>query len=116
MSSGTEELPERLSELLAAQPLHVEAEWTARPAAVLIPLYYHAENWNVLFTTRTDSVEAHRGQVSFPGGQIEAQDSSVAEAALRETEEEIGLKADDVRVLGQLNPLMTVTQFLISPV
>ncbi len=116
MSLEIEELADRLSHLLAAQPQQVEAEWTARPAAVLIPLYYHRRKWSVLFTTRTDAVEAHRGQVSFPGGQIEPQDSGAAEAALRETEEEIGLKPADVRVLGQLNPLMTVTQFLISPV
>ena len=110
------DLPERLRRALAERPLTVEAEWRARPAAVLVPLYLTDGSWNALFTRRTKTVDSHRGQVSFPGGQIEPGDPSPAEAALRETEEEIGLRSTDVEILGQLSPLLTVTQFLISPV
>jgi 8-oxo-dGTP pyrophosphatase MutT (NUDIX family) len=110
------DLPERLRAALSSRPLAIEAEWQARPAAVLIPLYQTDDQWNALFTRRTETVESHRGQVSFPGGQVEPADMSPAEAALRETEEEIGLRPADVEVLGQLSPLLTVTQFLISPV
>ena len=110
------DLPERLRKALADRPLTVEAEWQARPAAVLVPLYQADGVWHALFTRRTETVESHRGQVSFPGGQLEPGDPSPTEAALRETEEEIGLRSTDVEILGQLSPLLTVTQFLISPI
>ena len=110
------DLPGRLRRALADRPLEVEAEWQARPAAVLVPLYQADGVWHALFTRRTETVESHRGQVSFPGGQLEPGDPSPTEAALRETEEEIGLRSTDVEILGQLSPLHTVTQFLISPV
>src|SRR4030042_1362716 len=109
-------LPDRLRRALADRPLTVEAEWQARPAAVLIPLYQTDGEWHALFTRRTETVDSHRGQVSFPGGQIEPGDAGPAEAALRETEEEIGLRSTDVDILGQLSPLLTVPQFLISPI
>jgi 8-oxo-dGTP pyrophosphatase MutT (NUDIX family) len=94
----------------------VETEWDATPAAVLIPIYQEGGDWKLLFTRRTDSVDVHAGQVSFPGGQIEDSDISIVAAALREAQEEIGLDPADVEPLGQLNPLLTVTQFLVTPV
>ena len=94
----------------------MQTEWEALPAAVLVPLYLDGGEWNLLYTRRTDSVDVHRGQVAFPGGRIEPGDQSPAEAALRESEEEIGLRTVDVQVLGQLNPLITVTQFVVTPV
>lgn len=116
MTTSITDLPDRLRQALAARPRIMRAEWEARPAAVLVPLYLEDGRWNVLFTRRTNTVESHRGQVSFPGGQIESGDDDPAQAALREAEEEIGLRAVDVEILGQLSPLLTVTQFLISPV
>ena len=110
------DLPDQLRRALADRPLKVEAEWRARPAAVLVPLYQTDGAWHALFTRRTETVDSHRGQVSFPGGQLEPGDPNPTEAALRETEEEIGLRPTDVEIVGQLSPLLTVTQFLISPV
>jgi 8-oxo-dGTP pyrophosphatase MutT (NUDIX family) len=92
-----------------------QPEWRARPAAVLIPIYWYEGDWHLLYTRRTDTVESHRGQVAFPGGIIEANDSDAQEAALREAEEEIGIKAEDVDVIGHLDNMLTITQFEIKP-
>jgi 8-oxo-dGTP pyrophosphatase MutT (NUDIX family) len=70
----------------------------------------------VLFTQRTQNVETHKGQVSFPGGQVDAEDATRIDTALRETEEEIGLRREYVTVLGTLDELLTVTQYRITPV
>jgi 8-oxo-dGTP pyrophosphatase MutT (NUDIX family) len=70
----------------------------------------------VLYTRRTESVDSHRGQVSFPGGRIEDDDEGPEGAALREAQEEIGLPVEAVNVLGTLDSLLTVTQFLVTPV
>jgi len=88
----------------------------ARPAAVLIPLYSENGEWNILFTERTETVEDHKGQVSFPGGRVEDGDRSRVETALRETEEETGLRRDGVRVIGLLDEMLTVTHYRITPV
>jgi 8-oxo-dGTP pyrophosphatase MutT (NUDIX family) len=110
------DLPEYLKARLASRPVETRAEWTARPAAVLVPLYWDTGEWHVLFTQRTHTVETHKGQVSFPGGRVDANDADRVETALREAEEEIGLRREDVTVLGQLNELLTVTQYHIAPV
>jgi 8-oxo-dGTP pyrophosphatase MutT (NUDIX family) len=110
------DLPSRLKQELAARPSRIRPEWEAVPAAVLVPIYQDASRWHVLFTRRTESVDSHRGQVSFPGGRIEDDDSGPEGAALREAQEEIGLSPSDVDVLGKLDSLLTVTQFLVTPV
>ena len=101
---------------LAAHPPQTKPEWEARPAAVLVPLYVDDGEWRVLLTQRTDLVEHHKGQVAFPGGRVDADDADRVQTALREAEEEIGLKPEDVTVLGQLDELLTVTQYRITPV
>ncbi|MEW6569289.1 MAG: CoA pyrophosphatase [Chloroflexota bacterium] len=110
-----DDLAERLERLLRGRAPTVQAEWQAQPAAVLVPLY-HQGAWHVLFTLRTDSVDVHRGQVSFPGGRLEQDDAGPEQAALREASEEIGIHPEDVRLLGRLDPLLTVTRFLVTPV
>src|SRR6266478_9966755 len=67
-----------------------------RPAAVLVPLIDRAEGMSVLLTQRTQHLSAHAGQISFPGGRIEESDADATEAALRETEEEVGLRRQHV--------------------
>lgn len=111
-----DELPAFLRRTLAARTAVTRAEWEARPAAVLVPLYRKAGEWQVLFTLRTQHVETHKGQVSFPGGRVDADDRSRVDTALREAEEEIGLRRADVTVLGQLDELLTVTQYHITPI
>ncbi len=88
----------------------------ARLAAVLIPLALVDGDWQVLFTRRTDIVEHHKGQVSFPGGATDPGDADPEATALREAQEEIGLRPEDVRVLGRLSEMQTVTNFLVTPV
>ena len=107
---------QRLRDVLADRPPKVVTEWAARPAAVLVPLLQEDGEWHLLLTLRTDSVETHRGQVSFPGGGMEPDDADPVAAALREAHEEIGLLPGDVQVLGRMDSLMTVTQYRITPV
>lgn len=84
-------------------------------AAVLVPLFEADGEPHVLFTKRSDTVEHHKGQVSLPGGVCDPGDASLLDTALRETEEEIGLKASDVLVLGALDDYVTRTNFVVSP-
>lgn len=86
------------------------------PAAVLVPLVDRPEGTTVLLTLRTDHLNDHAGQVSFPGGRVEDCDRDTAETALRETEEEIGLERTHIEVLGYLDRYRTVTGFDIEPV
>jgi 8-oxo-dGTP pyrophosphatase MutT (NUDIX family) len=87
-----------------------------RPAAVLVPLINRAEGMSVLLTLRTAHLSAHAGQIAFPGGRVEPGDRDAAEAALRETEEEIGLPRDHVTLIGRLDTYVTGTGFEITPV
>ena len=86
------------------------------PAAVLVPLVDRREGLTVLLTQRTDHLHHHGGQISFPGGRVEAHDAGPVETALRETEEEIGLQRRHVEIIGFLDLYQTVTGFLITPV
>ena len=87
-----------------------------RPAAVLVPLVDHAGGMSVLLTQRTAHLSAHAGQISFPGGRIEEDDPDAVAAALRETEEEVGLMRDRVSVIGRLDTYVTGTGFEITPI
>jgi 8-oxo-dGTP pyrophosphatase MutT (NUDIX family) len=87
-----------------------------RPAAVLIPLFVREDIVHVLLTRRTENVRTHQGQVSFPGGAWEQDDASLLHTALREADEEVGLRGDDVEILGVLPDLPTaVSGFLVRP-
>ena len=87
-----------------------------RPAAVLVPVVKRETELTVLFTRRTAHLNDHAGQISFPGGRAEPADAGAAETAMRETEEEIGLAAGRVEVLGQLPQYVTVTGYRVTPV
>jgi 8-oxo-dGTP pyrophosphatase MutT (NUDIX family) len=85
-------------------------------AAVLIPLAFSGGEWHLLFTRRTDKVQSHKGQVSFPGGACDDGETTPEQTALRETEEEIGVRREDVTVLGRLSQLITITSYRVTPV
>jgi len=85
-------------------------------AAVLVPLVWHDDEWHLLYTRRTDKVESHKGQVSFPGGACDDGETTPEQTALREAEEEIGLNPKEVKVLGRLANLITITYFRVTPV
>ncbi len=106
-----------------ARPGMVDNPWTAsgvrhlRHAAVLVPfLRYDDNTWHLLYTRRTDTVQDHKGQVSFPGGSTEKSDPDIIATALREAEEEIGLHPTDVVVLGKMSPIVTPSHYVITPV
>ena len=86
------------------------------PAAVLVPIVERAGGMTVLLTQRTDHLNDHPGQISFPGGRAEARDDGPVDTALRETEEEIGLDRRHVEVVGLLDVYETVTGFSVTPV
>jgi 8-oxo-dGTP pyrophosphatase MutT (NUDIX family) len=94
----------------------------SRPAAVLIPLFHASEEetknhiWQILFTRRTDAVAEHQGQVAFPGGRADPEDTSPESTALREAHEEIGLDPNLVRILGCMNELRTISNYCVTPV
>ncbi|MFX1250712.1 MAG: NUDIX hydrolase [Promethearchaeota archaeon] len=86
-----------------------------RPAAVLVPLFYKNKELHLLLTKRTEKVEHHKGEVSFPGGAKDQSDPDLLFTALRETEEEINISSDCFEILGSLRPITTVTDFVVIP-
>ncbi len=87
-----------------------------RAAAVLVPLLPRAEGLHVLFTERSMELRSHAGQISFPGGSVDAADPDVRAAALREAREEVGLREEHVDVLGTIDDCPTfVTGYVITP-
>lgn len=86
-----------------------------RPAAVLVSICRRQEEDLILLTRRTDLVEHHRGEISFPGGASEPVDRTLLETALRETEEEIGLPRTSVTVLGKLDDFVSVHGYHVTP-
>ena len=115
---ASKELPWIIRDLLNRRtPKPIEGQGSLlKRAAVLIPLFKAESEYWVLFTKRTDTVEAHKGQISFPGGRIEDEDGSPLETALREADEEIGLSRKDVTVLGQMDDARTVSSnYIVHP-
>lgn len=85
-------------------------------AAVLVPIYEKDGQYHILFIKRTEWVEKHKGEISFPGGVYEVNDGTLLNTALRESAEEISLKPGDVAVLGELDDETSVqTNYIITP-
>lgn len=105
---GSKHWPEALRERLQS---------TLIPAGVLIPIYDRPDAGpSLLLTQRSAELKHHAGQISFPGGRMEATDADVAATALRETHEEVGIAADRVTVVGYLQPMPTITGYAVTPV
>jgi 8-oxo-dGTP pyrophosphatase MutT (NUDIX family) len=98
---------------LRAEPRFTDREPAA--ASVLVPLVMR-ERPTLLLTQRTTHLSTHSGQIAFPGGKVDPQDTDAAHTALREAEEEIGLASQWVEVLGHLPTYTTGTRFIVTPV
>jgi len=85
-------------------------------AAVLVPLFKRGEDCHLLFTKRSDQVKYHKGEISFPGGVVDEEDLELIGTALREAHEEIGLKKSDVQIIGILDDIVTITEFIVTPI
>jgi 8-oxo-dGTP pyrophosphatase MutT (NUDIX family) len=96
--------------------IEITKETQVRCAAVLIPLVQEEGAWHILYTRRTQRVESHKGQVSFPGGACDQDETSPEATALREVEEEIGVGREAIRILGRLASMVTITGYRITPV
>jgi 8-oxo-dGTP pyrophosphatase MutT (NUDIX family) len=99
-----------------AQELRQYLPKTWSRAAVLVPLVERSDGLTVLFTQRSAQLTNHPGQVSFPGGRIEATDAGAWEAAVREVEEEIGLSRERIRRAGYLPDHLVISGFVVTPV
>lgn len=96
------------------RPLQVPSD--ARHSAVLALLYPHDDKVHTVFMKRADDGHVHSGQISFPGGKVEDQDNTYVDTALREANEELGIPADRVEVLGKLTELyIPPSNFLVYP-
>lgn len=84
-------------------------------AAVLIPLVFVENEWHLLFTRRSGHVASHQNEVSFPGGSYDSRDRDLKSTALRETYEEIGIRSDEISILGALTFSITITGFKVFP-
>ena len=91
-------------------------EGSATRAAVLVPIVNRPTDLTLLLTQRSADLPDHPGQISFPGGRVEPEDASLGHAALREANEEVGLPAERVAILGQLASYETVTGYCVTPV
>ena len=84
--------------------------------AVLVPLMPDGEECRVVYTVRTEHLPDHRGQVAFPGGKHHASDPSLADTALREAQEEVGIVPAEVELIGRLDDVYTMaTQYVVTP-
>ncbi len=108
-------LREPLRALLSARTVVRAPPSSGAASAVLVPLFERDGDVYVWLVRRSDRLRKHSGQVAFPGGKTDAGDASGRATALREAEEEVGLRAAAVDVLGQLDDLVTGTGFTISP-
>jgi 8-oxo-dGTP pyrophosphatase MutT (NUDIX family) len=87
-----------------------------RPAAVLVGLMADTAGWQVIMTERASHLAHHAGQISFPGGKVDAMDQTLVATALREADEEIALPASQVDILGGLDPVTSPVGFIVQPI
>ncbi len=107
---------QKIKQTLASRQREVVVRQGLRPSAVLVPIYEKDGEYYIVLTKRTQNLMYHKGQVSFPGGASDKGDCDLAATALREAFEEIGVRPDDVEILGSLDDQATYTSmFIITP-
>ena len=108
-------MKQRLKQFLSLRQKRRIVDASRISAAVLLPIYYKQGQYYILLTKRTEKVKEHKGQISFPGGAREGEEMLV-NTALRECAEEIGLMAEEVEILGELDDTISRTSnYIISP-
>ena len=115
MEHPTDNFIEQLQSILSLRERTVIEQPSFCRAAVLIPLFKKGKDYHLLFTKRTEQVKHHKGEISFPGGAFDEGDFQLEKTALREAFEEIGLREEDVQVLGALDDIITRTEFIVTP-
>ena len=101
---------------LQSRTRFVDADTAAKRAAVLVPFFEREGDYHLLFTLRTSNLPTHKGDVSFPGGRADKKDASLLGTALRESEEELGLRPSDVQLIGPLDDLRTMaSNYVVTP-
>ena len=98
------------------EPMREQMSGSLKVAGVLVPIFERDGELSVLLTRRSAELKHHAGQVSFPGGRMEEDDPNVEATALRETDEEVGIPAQHISVVGYLRPLPTITGYAVTPV
>jgi 8-oxo-dGTP pyrophosphatase MutT (NUDIX family) len=96
-------------------PTRLRSE-AGRPAAVLVGLMADASGWQVIMTERAAHLAHHAGQISFPGGKVDDEDTTLVATALREADEEIALPSTKVEILGGLDPVSSPVGFIVQPI
>ncbi len=105
-----------ITDILSSRKRRIIPKNNLRESAVLIPLCWDGPDPSVIVTKRSMSVEHHKGEISFPGGRSERSDKDLVHTALREAQEEIGLKSRDVEILGLLDDHISIVGYHITPV
>jgi 8-oxo-dGTP pyrophosphatase MutT (NUDIX family) len=114
---GIQDIPKIIIEALRTSSLQASGSAVKdyRSAAVLAPLFFNNE-WNFLYTRRADSLEFHKGEVSFPGGGKESFDKDLIATSLRETNEELGIEPNKIHILGTLPEIPSKSKYIVTPV
>jgi 8-oxo-dGTP pyrophosphatase MutT (NUDIX family) len=107
---------DQIQNLLSSRQRRVIEHPPFSHAAVLVPLFQKDGECHLLFTKRSEEVKYHKGEISFPGGVVDEEDLELINTALREAHEEIGLKQSDVQIIGVLDDIVTITQFIVTPI
>lgn len=105
---------ENIRQALADNPKKTIVDSSLSPAGVLVVVYPKDGEYCILLNKRSQLVEYHKGEISFPGGSVDPEDENLLATAIRETHEEMGIHPDDIEYLGDLDDMSTISNFLIN--
>jgi 8-oxo-dGTP pyrophosphatase MutT (NUDIX family) len=107
-------MKDRIRNCLATLQTRTLMDGFTREAAVLMPVFEWEHEYHFLLTRRTEEVQTHKGQISFPGGMREGKED-LAKTALRETFEEVGIEESSIEILGRFHDYMSITGYRVTP-